>query len=417
MAEKEIWPGLNAPGEAERLRAAQAAARAPAPARTRFTNNHIHTIYSFSPYSPTAAVWKAVRAGLCTAGLMDHDTIGGAREFLAAGRLFALPVTVGLECRANMAGTPFGGRRTNNPDQTGVSYVALHGVPHNCFDAVAAFMAPYAAARERRNRDMVPRLNALLPEALRLDYDREIRPLSQADAGGSVTERHILYALSRKILEDKDPVGVVERALRLPLGAAQRDALADARQPYRDYDLLGVLKASLVERFYLPAGEECPPVETLAAFCRTHRIVLAYPYLGDVRGSATGDKKDQNFEDEYLDELMAALPSLGFAAVTYMPSRNTARQLARVQALCRQHGLFEISGEDINQPRQGFVCEKLADPAFAHLYEAAWALIGHEARTTEGLDDGLLAADTGDLDRRVAALSAHARALFDKTTA
>ncbi|MDR0671812.1 MAG: PHP domain-containing protein [Oscillospiraceae bacterium] len=409
--ENGIWPGLNAPAEAERLRAARAAARAPAPARTRFTNNHIHTIYSFSPYSPTAAVWKAAQAGLCTAGLMDHDAIGGAREFLEAGRIFALPVTIGLECRADMAGTPFGGRRTNNPDQAGVSYVALHGVPHNCFEAVAAFMAPYAAARERRNRAMVPRLNALLPEGLRLDYDREIRPLSKAGAGGSVTERHILYALSGKILADQDPAGVVERALRLPLGAAQRAALADVRRPYRAYDLLGVLKASLVERFYLPAGEECPPIEALAAFCRAHRIVLAYPYLGDVRGSVTGDKKDQSFEDGYLDELAAALPSLGFAAVTYMPSRNTARQLARVQALCRRHGLFEISGEDINQPRQSFVCEKLAEPAFAHLYEAAWALIGHEVRTTKGLDDGLLAG-TGDLTRRVAALGAYARALF-----
>lgn len=40
-------------------------------------NNHIHTTYSFSPYSPTAAVYFARLAGLCTCGLMDHDSIAG----------------------------------------------------------------------------------------------------------------------------------------------------------------------------------------------------------------------------------------------------------------------------------------------------------------------------------------------------
>ena len=45
-------------------------------------NNHIHTIYSFSPYSPTAAVWFAKEAGLSTAGIMDHDSVSGCREFI-----------------------------------------------------------------------------------------------------------------------------------------------------------------------------------------------------------------------------------------------------------------------------------------------------------------------------------------------
>ena len=45
-------------------------------------NNHIHTWYSFSPYSPTKAAWLAHRAGLATAGIMDHDSIAGAAEVL-----------------------------------------------------------------------------------------------------------------------------------------------------------------------------------------------------------------------------------------------------------------------------------------------------------------------------------------------
>ena len=44
-------------------------------------NNHIHTTYSFSPYSPTAAVYFARRPGQATSGQTDHDSSAGAQEF------------------------------------------------------------------------------------------------------------------------------------------------------------------------------------------------------------------------------------------------------------------------------------------------------------------------------------------------
>ena len=79
---EEILKLLNAPEALENLKALLASE--PAPEAGRDVNNHIHTTYSFSPYSPTAAVWFARAAGLCTCGLMDHDSIAGAPEFLAA---------------------------------------------------------------------------------------------------------------------------------------------------------------------------------------------------------------------------------------------------------------------------------------------------------------------------------------------
>ena len=52
------------------------------PEKTGYVNNHIHTIYSFSPYSPAMAVWRAWQSGLSTAGIMDHDSVSGALEFI-----------------------------------------------------------------------------------------------------------------------------------------------------------------------------------------------------------------------------------------------------------------------------------------------------------------------------------------------
>ena len=110
--------------------------------------------------------------------------------------------------------------------------------------------------------------------------------------------------------------------------------------------------------------------------------ISAYAYLGDVGDSVTGDKRAQKFEDDYLDELIDYVAKLGFKAVTYMPSRNTKAQLTRLRALCEKYSLFQISGEDINSPRQSFRCKALDDPKFHHLIDATYTLIGYEELAT-----------------------------------
>ena len=126
----------------------------PAPEDTIYVNNHIHTTYSFSPYNPTAAVYMAWQNGLKTAGIMDHDSVGGAREFLEAAQVIGMPVTCGVECRVDMSKTALNGRRINNPDQKSVAYVAMHGIPHQNIEKVDAFFAPYREKRNERNRKM-----------------------------------------------------------------------------------------------------------------------------------------------------------------------------------------------------------------------------------------------------------------------
>ena len=45
--------------------------------QTEEVNNHVHSIYSFSPYSPSMIAVKAAQAGLRTVGIMDHDSVSG----------------------------------------------------------------------------------------------------------------------------------------------------------------------------------------------------------------------------------------------------------------------------------------------------------------------------------------------------
>jgi len=354
-------------------------------------NNHIHTTFSFSPYSPSKAVFMSWLSGLATTGIMDHDSVGGAEEFIEAGGIIGMPVTVGFELRCSMIDTPFEGKRINNPDQSSVAYLAMHGIPHQMLGEAERFLAPYREKRNIRNWKMVDKLNAYLkPYELKLDFNNDVLPLSQYSFGGSVTERHILYALAAKLTFDELP---------------------------RNF-LLGLFKSQLVENFYVDATDELPHITEFISLAKKLGAVPAYAYLGDVGVSVTGDKRTQRFEDSYLDELITYLKGIGMQAVTYMPARNTDKQLSRIKALCQENDLFQISGEDINSPLQKFICDKIETPEFEHLIESAWALIGHELASAQGLSEGMFSEETiarlPDLSGRIAHFADFAKEKYSK---
>ena len=384
MIDIAVLNKLNAPTREERLanlREAVKTANFP-PMVPQYINNHIHTTYSFSPYSPAASVYAARMEGLCTAGIIDHDSISGAREFLEAAEIVGMPVTIGMEARVSMAGTRLEGRRTNNPDQVGVSYMTIQGVPHDKIDALTEFFKPYQAARHARNRKMIAKINELV--GVSLDYDRDVLPLSEAADNGGVTERHLMYALA---LELEKQVGkgqsMIDKLteLGMNLSEKQKTMLLDTEYPFYAYDVLGMLKGTFVPKIFIDATDECPKLPDMVKLCKDVDAYLCYAYLGDVGDSVTGDKKAQKFEDDYLDDVFECLKEEGVKAVTYMPTRNTPAQLERLRKLCDDYGMFQISGEDINSPRQSFIIRAMENPMFQNLIDATWKLIEHEKNT------------------------------------
>ncbi|MBR2500676.1 MAG: PHP domain-containing protein [Clostridia bacterium] len=366
---------------------------------TEEVNNHIHTKFSFSPYTPTMAVVMAYDAGLSTAGIMDHDSISGAEEFIKAGEIVGMSTTIGIECRASVAKTALNGRRINNPDQKSVIYMALHGVPHTQISKVTEFFKPYTEKRNERNKKMIANINELLkPYDISIDFELDVVPLSEYENGGSITERHLLYAVAGKIIErfgkGKKTVDFFKNDMKIALSEKLEGFLSDEENIHYAYDVLGLLKSDLISRIYVDATDECPDVSDVVAFAKEIGAISAYAYLGDVGNSVTGDKKAQKFEDDYIDLLFDTISEIGFDAVTYMPSRNTKQQLSKIMELCDKYNLFQISGEDINSSRQAFICEKLREPEFKHLIDSTWALIGHEKMATDNLDSGMFSKAT-----------------------
>ena len=375
--------------------------------RDNDANNHIHTIYSFSPYSPTKAAFMAYSAGLTSAGIMDHDSLSGAEEFKAAAKMLGLGYTCGVEVRAKFK-KGFG--KINHPDQPDCIYMAAHGIPAESIKPLNDYLSFYRKKRYERDAKMCELITEKYGKfGITLDFNKDVYPLSCASEGGSITERHLLYALSIKLADrfgrTDALLSFLTDDLKLNISDKIKGYLTDETNPHFLYDLLGVLKAD-TKFFYIDADEEMPEASEFVKVAKSYGAIPAYAYLGDVGDSVTGDKKAQKFEDDFLPELMEEIKKTGFLAVAYMPTRNTKAQLDRIIGFCREYGFFEISGEDINSPRQKFACAALADPAYSHLIDSTWALIGHEAISSEkGLDYGMFSEksvkETPDLYERI----------------
>ncbi len=381
------------------------------PPLTMESNNHIHTIYSFSPYTPAMACLRGREAGLQVVGSVDHDSIAAAGEMRDAGAILGMGVVTGFECRVMLHSAqeeasgraPFATRKLNNPDSVGVAYMTVQGIPAGARAAVGDFLRPIRLARLERTRHMTEAANEILSGlgAPTLDFETDVVGISQFASGGTITERHLLYAMSVALIArfgrgQSLAEGLSDLGVEIP--DPLRNVLTDRQNPFLAHDLLGLLKAQFLHRFYiqptrLDDGGELPDARAVVDFALSIGAIPCYAYLGDVSASPTGDKKAEAFEDSYLDELVEYLAELGFPAVTFMPPRNTAQQLERISQLADAHGLIEVSGVDINQPRQSFSCPELAEPRFAHLNDSTWAMVAHEELSSTDPRRGLLHPD------------------------
>jgi len=412
----------------ERLAALQKNEKKIIPKSSGEINNHIHTIYSFSPYAPAMAALQARDAGLEAAGSVDHDSIGAAQEMLKACAILGIGGCAGFEARvsfktgADGKPGPFASRKINNPDSEGFAYMTVQGIPYNAIPKAAEFLTPIRKERLKRTEAMTVSANVILKESgfSEINFDDDIRGKSKYDEGGGITERHLLAAAAKKIILKYRKGPELSEGLKLRMGITVSPKiyalLSDPNNPHYLYDLLGVLKTDFLPRIFIqPDENECIPADRVTSFAESVSAISSYAYLGDVGESPTGDKKAEKFEDDFIEELFTELSRLGYRAVTYMPPRNTLEQLSKAQRLCREYGFMEISGVDINSSRQSFNCPEVLKDEFRHLIDTTWALIAHERLT--GIDKRLsLFADDNplaalNLDRRLAAYAAFGKKL------
>lgn len=140
---------------------------------------HVHTTASDGIFTPTEVVKKAKNLCLSAIGIADHDTIGGVKEAMTAGKKFGLEVVPGVEI------TSYWGEQNKRE---------FHILGY-CFDLKSKLLNStldhYQQVREARARKVVERFQNL---GFMITYER-VKQLAK----GAIGRPH----LARAVLENK----------------------------------------------------------------------------------------------------------------------------------------------------------------------------------------------------------------------
>ncbi len=291
-------------------------------------NLHCHTFFSYNGYgySPSRFAWEACKKGLGVAAIVDFDVLDGVGEFLSACRLLGVKCAAGIETRATV--DEYAGRQVNSPHEPGVVYMGgmgFTGQPERGTNAESV-LASMAACAERRNREMIARVNVHL-EPVVLDYERDVLPLTPA---GNVTERHMLAAYVRRARELMPEPGERAQFWAEKLGQPE-DYIAGILDDI--VNLKGVIRTRLMKYggvgYVQPGAGDFPQIEEVVAMTLECGAVPTICWL---------DGLNEGEADPYAH--FGLMQSKGIPTVTVIPDRNwdiknPAQQRRKVAALHR----------------------------------------------------------------------------------
>ncbi len=330
---------------AERRAALESLARAaregslPLPEPGRFLNLHAHTFFSYNAYgySPSGFAWRAKKAGLAAAGIVDFDVLDALEEFFAAARLLELKACVSLESRVFVP--EFETRVINSPGEPGVSYHMGVGFTH---PVQHPFLAEMRASAEQRTRELLGRVNTFTAPVA-LDYEKDVLPLTPK---GNATERHLCAAFERK-------------AAQVYPDSTQRAAYWKAKlgdAPSEGAKLQNLIRAKTMKKGgvgYVQPGKGSFPL-----MAKMNQFVLdsgAIPTLTWLDGTSDGER--------CIEEIFAVSMASGAAAINIIPDRNYTpgvqdeklRNLQQVVELAQKNNFPVIVGTEMNAPGNKFV--------------------------------------------------------------
>ena len=311
-------------------------------------NIHCHTFFSYNTYgySPSQFAWKARKAGLAVAGVVDFDVLDALDEFLDACKLLGLKSSAGLETRVFVP--EFADRVINSPGEPGISYHMGVGFPSAELEGdQKEFLLGLRSMAQQRNRDLMGRVNKHL-EPVTLDYERDVCILTPS---GNATERHMCLAYARKAAKTYSDTQELADFWSEKLGVTIETAqLPEGR------DITNAIRAKTMKRGGV--GYIQPDRGSFPRMADTNRFILAgggIPVHTWLDGTSEGEKA--------IEELLDVAMSTGAAALNVIPDRNYTPgspgekldNLYKVVELAEKLHLPVVMGTEMNSPGQKFV--------------------------------------------------------------
>ena len=324
-------------------------------------NIQTHTVYSFSPYTPSMAAFMAYKFDLRVAGILDNYTVAGAREFIAACRILNLTYSVGVEMRADF-----------KEGETPYYNVALLGVARRYFRKLNKDLAPYRSSRRENVSSTIAAVNKKLSSyGIKIDYKKDVAPLVHE----VILSKYVYYALAQKLVdkfgEGEKICDFIAEALKAELTDTERGLLCDKTNPYYVYDLANIISDNYT---VFHSFKKYPSPEEIVELAHSVGAVCSFEYVVK-RGK--GKKTDAELT-EYNENLVRRLKKLRFDAISFDPSKFSADVLEHFKKLLKENNLLPLNLTRVEFPRRRFDCS-CADKALRRdMTEAVYAIVGSE---------------------------------------
>jgi hypothetical protein len=373
---RDFDPSVRATALAEGLSLLQQGA-VPVEAETEVANLHCHTFFSFNAYghSPTSLAWLARRHGYKLLGTVDFDVLDAVDEFLNASELLGVRGSTGIEVRVHLP--QFATREMNSPGEPGVLYHMGVGFTSSAVpESVRPILADLGARADKRNREMVQRVNAYL-DPVKIDFEADVLPLTPKR---NPTERHLVVAYVRAAQRQYDnPAAFWADRLNTPLDKIT--AMLPESPALQNLIRAKLMKKGGVGYMQPDAGSfpDIAPLNQLITACG------ALPCAAWLDGTTTGERD--------IHELLDLLMSQGAVVLNIIPDRSwnltnpeekttKLKLLYEVVELARELGLPLNVGTEMNTYGQklmdDFDAPELA-PVRADFLDGAYFVYGHTA--------------------------------------
>ena len=325
---------------------------------TKMVNPFVRSIYSFSNHSPSMMAYLAYKSNLGLIGIFDMESLEGYKEFEKGCKLFEIHSVLGTDVQV----------QAHIADSKG-SNCGFMGIADKYVKNVGKFLKPYREAHHARVSEMVDRINKKLKVlGTKLSFVKDVYVLSKYVRGGTITEKHVWLALSKKLISvygkgeklvDKLK-GIVEE-----ISLKDNELLLDLTNPFYEYDLAKFLKTNFaIEQKF--SGSHKDVIE----FANSIEALSLY----ELRFKTTMP----------ITEIVTLVKQEGYDIFAFDPRIMDEENIAKTVELCEEQEIIALPLEIIDFPRKKFdSCIKNAE-ILAKLEKNAWAIAGHELLVDRG---------------------------------
>lgn len=336
----------------------------------------LRSTYSFSSYSPSMLAYLAYKSGTCLAGILDVATLEGAKEFTKGCKLFGVHTCVGvdLKTKPHIADNDY-------------SVCGVVGVAQRNLKTASRFLKPYRDAFREQVTDTVAELNKKIAGLkIKISVSKDVLPLTKVYSGGTVTNRHVWLACSKKFVSAFGKTEMLAKLQEFGLEFSEDEIalLSDYDSNFYEYDLARIIKekfktSSKVKFYYKDVVNFAKEINALSFY--------------ELRGSAQGKE----------EEVVKRVKDFGYDAIAFNPRKISLEECERLVSLCEENSIVALSLEIIDFPRKKFDTV-LSGELSEKLNKNAWAVAGHQSSVEQG-GRGFYEFNDVEFDKKIEILS------------